>query len=283
MDGKDGFVWLDLFGKEIQTLLMLYPKDLKHEELAEKLGITDGYLSRKLKPLIEQGIVHVDRGESSGGRPPNIIKLTYKTRQVLDQVLKASTMEKKRLPDVDSFNNLLDLLMDENEAEYVADLIQSTSRKYCLPENDYYFQFLAEHLPDSIPENKIRVILDSTKNFVSDMSEREKTQVYESLGSSLREVLETSYSKERERGIHKAAKELLDQLDLQNLSYEELEKRYLESIEDKRGHPEFYREIILAEHKDHLLGLWLKVHDLSKSDDPAVSSRASQEKSLLKL
>ena len=119
-------------------------------------------------------------------------------------------------------------------------------------------------------------------NFVLEMNEQDKTRVFESLKQSINKVLKSKYSKQRKQGIHKAAKDLLDQLDLKNLTYKQLEKRYLASIQDELGRPEFYRDIILSVHRDRLISLWLKVHELSKLQDHLVSSRAEMEKSLLR-
>jgi DNA-binding MarR family transcriptional regulator len=285
MTEKSVAEWFKLFGKNIELILILFREDgLKFRELAEKLKVTSGYLSRRIKPLTEHDIIRVEQGIPSGGRPPNLLKLSYRTRQTLDQMIRISNTanEKKEIPDLINFNKIVALLVDENESEDVTDIIQQTSYHYRIPANSYFFRFLAENLPKNIPEKKIRVILDSTKEFISEISDHEKTQVFETLEGALREVLYTNYSN-RNYNIHKRAQELLDLLDMRTLRYIELEQRYLDSIKDECGYPETYRELILDDHKDKLYGLWLKIHQLSKSKDPNVSSRAGQEKSLLRL
>lgn len=285
MTGKYDVEWVQLFGKEINLIIILFNEErLELVKLAEKLKKSSGYLSRRIKPLVDHGIVIVDRGESSGGRPPNIVKLSHKARQIMEQILITSTApcEKTEIPDITSFYMFLDFLLDENESEHVADLIQQTSQVYRIPADSYYFEFLAKHLTESIPEKKIRIILGSTKNFVLEMNEQDKTRVFETLGQSINKVIKSKYPEQREYGIHKAAKDLLKQLDLKNLTYKQLEKRYLASIQDELGHPEYYRDIILSKHRDHIINLWLKVHELSKLPDQLVSSRAEMEKSLLR-
>jgi DNA-binding MarR family transcriptional regulator len=276
---------LVVFGKGLEILLSMFNKGpILHQKLANEIGISSSYLSKLIVPLAEHNLIRTEPGNSSKGRPPNILFLESKTRNAITNLYEEfhNTSEKETLTDLDSFNEIVDNLLDSKVRIYAADILQISSRKYMIPVDSYYFQFLAKNLSNSDLEPSLRVILNSTRYFCTEFIDSEKIRVYSSLRSNLDEILSSSYPKSIQNGIHNEAQALLDELSVSDLPFNVLKTKYLKAIEDKAGSPKLYREILLGQHYDRIHMVQLAVLKLFKSKNQIVSLRAETELELLR-
>jgi DNA-binding MarR family transcriptional regulator len=273
------------FGKGLEILLSIYNEGpISHQKLANEIDISSSYLSKQIAPLAKHSIIRTELGVSTWGRPPNIYVLESKTRNTITKLIEEfhDTSEKETLKDLDSFFGIVSNLMDSKVRKYAADILQITSKKYKIPVDSYYFQFLAKNLTNPDLEPSLRVILNSTRSFCMEFNDSEKLQVYSSIGSNLEEILASSYPKSIQNGIHNEAQALLDELSVSDLPFNVLKTKYLKAIEDQDGSPKLYREILLDQHYEHIHMVQLEVFKLLKSEHQIVCSRAETELELLR-
>ena len=276
---------LVVFGKGLEILLFIYNKGtVSHKKLANEIGLSSGYLSKLLAPLVKHNLIRKELGVSSKGRPPNILVLETKTRNAITKLYEEfhDTSEKETLTDLDSFFEIVSNLLDSKVRKYAADIIQISSKQYKIPVDSYYFQFLEVNLTNPELELSLRVILNSTRFFCMELNDSEKIQVYSSIGSNLEEILSSSYPQSIERGIRNEAQALLDELSVSDLPFTVLKTKYLKAIEDQDGSPKLYREILLDQHYEHIHMVQLEVFKLLKSEHQIVCSRAETELELLR-
>ena len=274
-----------VFGKGLKILLVIYNKGpISHQKLANEIGISTSYLTKLIAPLKKHNLIRTEPGISSQGRPPNIHFLESKTRNAITKLYEEfhDTSKKETLKELDSFNEIVNNLLDPTIRKYAADILQITSKKYKIPSESYYFTFMEVNLTNPELEPALRIILNSTRYFCMDLTDSEKIQVNSSIGSNLDEILSSSYPQSIQRGIHSEAQALLDELSVSDLPFNVLKTKYLKAIEAQDGHPELYRDILLGHHYDRIHMVQLAVLKLLKSENQNVCTRAETELALLR-
>ena len=158
--------------------------------------------------------------------------------------------KKPKLEDIKSLTMFLDGLLIPELEEFPLNSIQILSNQYSLPLDSIYFDFIQERIMDPELDKVRRVLVTSTKNFVSSMEEDEKRILADRLKPALVYLLEQASG-----GLEDETKKLLEALGLLNLRYIELEELYLSDITRDKD-PSFYRRLILQKHHNRVPGLF---------------------------
>ena len=116
-----------------------------------------------------------------------------------------------------------------------------------------------------------RVLIKSTSNMVSEMSEQDKQQVYEII-----EPILSSFLKDSPSGLTRETKFLLKELGYFDRPYPELEALYISEISNHKV-PEVIRTLILRDHHDKVPRLRSNLMGLYRESDDSIRSMIKKE------
>ena len=270
---------LEILVKRKKIVLALYPdKRVQQKHLAEITGLKTSNLSRYLKELEKYGLVIIKTGTTDEKFSANFIQLNLKTLQTLEKANEIlDKPDKKQLPDKTVFTKILEGLLNQGTCEKAADGIQFFSRKYLIPYDAEFFNFINENWKNSFLQERLRVLIKSCRSMVQEFSDEDKTKVLNLVGSKLQKVIK----KKGSSGLRTETQGFLKELGVYNLPYETLRDLYLESIEGDQD-PRLFREILISDHQDRIMDLWLSLMEGYASASSEKKSRYDDEFSLIR-
>ena len=266
------FKTLDVMAKRKQLIIALYPDMIySQSEIVEKTGIASSNMSKYLAQLEEKSLLELSYGMNARGQT---IKRYSLSKVPLDVIKASSTIVstgKLKLTDIKSLTMFLDSLLLPELEEYSLNSIQLLSNQYFIPVDSVYFTFIQEHIMDPELDNVRRVLVTSTKNFVSSMEEDEKRILADRLKPALAYLLDQASG-----GLETETKKLLEALGVYNLPYIELEELYLRDITRDKD-PSFYRRLILQNYHNRVPRLRARLMALHLESPNSIRSKIRQE------
>ena len=270
---------LEILSRRKSIIAQLFPdKILSQSELAEKTGIAPSNLSKYVSKLKEKKIIEVKQDQNEEGFSVNLVQLRPETKEILNEALKLQTsQEKHHLPDLGDFNKILERLMNPAVQKLAADSVQILSRQYIVPHDSGFLDFLDKHMNDKEIRPVLVVLIKSARSIVGEWSPEEKESVLTTLGSKLQALAD----KGDPEAIRKETMNLLQELGAYDKPYEELKELYLKQRHCSKD-PAFFRSLILRNHREKLMDLWISLMDLYESANEAERQWFEQEFALLR-
>jgi DNA-binding MarR family transcriptional regulator len=273
---------LELVTRRKKIIIELYPdKKLSHIELHEKTGIKKSNISNYVSELEKEGIVEVNRStitKENRNFSIKLVQLKPLTLEIINKALKLLVPhEKKPLPDQDGFKKILDNLMNPRVQKHAADSVQILTRQYVIPYDSGFFKFLEDNLDEDQIKPVLVTLIKSAQNIVRDLDTNERENVLAILGSKSVSLAE----KGKSSAIKIETTKLLKELGAYDVPYEELKELYLKQRHNGKN-TSLFRSLILKNHRDDLMDLWLSMMDKFESATEAEKLWFEQEFALLR-
>ena len=273
MSLEDFFDRLEPVMRRRSIIVALYPnKRIQQNELGKITGISSGNLSNYISELEAVEIINVDSDLNDIGQPVKMISLKPSTFELIESSRKILSQTKPVLSDFTQLEFFINNLMDPQIQGMAKDAIQLLSQKYTVPVDSIYYSFLNENLMKDELENARIVLIKSTKNMVSELNIEDKQNVLDTISNSLYLLLESNPT----QGLEQETLQLLAELGVYALPFEDLLAKYLEQLSDNRD-TGIVRELMLREHSDRLPEVWASLMKLYKEADPETKAKIEEE------
>jgi DNA-binding MarR family transcriptional regulator len=268
----------ELIVRKKSIILALFPDLLIQQSLlSEKTGIRMSNLSKDLKQLKEHGLIEIVTDHTPTGHSANFVKLTNRLIQTLESSSRILVKEeKKALTDKTTYKLFLEGLLDKKTCKPAANALQIYSIKNVIPFDTGFFKFLEENWENEALQLRLLVLIKTSNNMVQDMNDLDKENVLKFLETRLDGLLKGKIS----IGLREETTKLQKSLDVYNISYCKLKKKYLKYFEEEKD-PSIYRSIIHREHKEKMMDLWLALMTQRASAPMSKKSKYDTEFSIL--